>query len=244
MGGRGRGSKETESRRPRRRREIRKTILLVCEGSKTEPNYFDWLQDKLRLKSVTLEIVRGEGGGIKSVVDAAVRLRKLRADQVRLSPGTIDYEEVWCVVDTEVPHDEHIWESHAATARDEGLRLAWSNPCFEYWLLLHFEKTGSRFNACKAVVEKLVGHRSNYRKNSAILDLSLNHVSLAIKHAISIHGTQWRDVPEVTRRNPGTSVHELMEVLIQVSGMTLADFQAKFPAPDQKPPKPRRGHRS
>jgi hypothetical protein len=46
-------------------------------------------------------------------------------------------DEVWCVFDV----DEH---PKLAEARDQananGIQLAVSNPCFELWLLLHFQE--------------------------------------------------------------------------------------------------------
>jgi RloB-like protein len=43
---------------------------------------------------------------------------------------------VWCVFDV----DDHTrFDDAVQMARDNGIELAVSNPCFELWLLLHFQ---------------------------------------------------------------------------------------------------------
>ena len=101
-------------------------ILLVCEGRNTEPSYFDQLQaqfSRVRLVSI------GEGYNRESLVERALTLRQ---------EGT--YKEVWCVFDKD-PGSNVAPDSFAKAlqlAENKGLRAAWSNEAFEYWLLLHF----------------------------------------------------------------------------------------------------------
>ena len=50
--------------------------------------------------------------------------------------GDGDFEEIWCVFD----RDDHPHVNSALQeARDHGIRVAFSNPCFELWLVLHVE---------------------------------------------------------------------------------------------------------
>ena len=57
-------------------------MLLVCEGSKTEPQYFRSLQRELKLLPVEIEIV-GQGAAPITVVQRAVEMRKTRTREVR-----------------------------------------------------------------------------------------------------------------------------------------------------------------
>jgi len=110
-------------------------ILVVCEGVVTEPQYFDAFkrEEENRLVEVVID---NEGGVPKTLVERAV-LRKKMAEQqaIREHDDNLKYDEVWCVFDV----DQHPRLADARQqARDNGIRLAVSNPCFELWLLLHF----------------------------------------------------------------------------------------------------------
>lgn len=121
-----RAAEATQSRTNRPIRPIKPQILLVCEGRNTEPSYFDQLQaqfSRVRLKAI------GEGYNRESLMERALALRQ---------DG--NYDEVWCVFDKDpgpnVPADS--FAKALQLAQHKGLRAAWSNEAFEYWLLLHF----------------------------------------------------------------------------------------------------------
>lgn len=127
-------SKSTERRRAleagqgRNRQPLRAPklqILLVCEGRNTEPSYFNQLQAQFsRLRLVPI----GEGYNRESLVRRALTLHQ---------DG--NYDEVWCVFDKDpgpnVPAGS--FANALQLARNNRLRVAWSNEAFEYWLLLH-----------------------------------------------------------------------------------------------------------
>ncbi len=58
-------------------------------------------------------------------------------------------DEIWLVIDVDRYH-EHLPEV-ARLSVDAGYNLAVSNPCFEYWLLLHFRDPKRKYNSCKDV---------------------------------------------------------------------------------------------
>ncbi len=58
-----RKARQSESlRRKMARRASYDTVLIVCEGEKTEPNYFRELRNDLKLNSANIEIT-GDAGG-------------------------------------------------------------------------------------------------------------------------------------------------------------------------------------
>ena len=121
-----RAAETTQRRTGRTLSPNKPVILLVCEGKNTEPSYFDQLQahfSRVRLVAI------GEGFNRESLVKRALTLRQ---------EGT--YAEVWCVFDRDpgsnVPPDS--FAKALELAKNNGLRAAWSNEAFEYWLLLHF----------------------------------------------------------------------------------------------------------
>ncbi|MGH7862625.1 MAG: RloB family protein, partial [Candidatus Dormibacteraceae bacterium] len=116
--------------RPDRRRDYRRRkvdirdpsprILIVCEGTKTEPNYFRGF------RVLSAEII-GEGYNTVSLVE--------RARELRDADGP--YDQVWCVFD----HDSYSpgdFNAAVGNAESAGIRVAYSNEAFELWYCLHF----------------------------------------------------------------------------------------------------------
>ena len=118
-------------------RQPRKTILIFCEGERTEPEYLDalkrqpWVRD---IAAVDLRVETGHGGSVPTtLVTMAVAARRRAAGE----EGEID--EVWCVFDVEWPRNHPGLEEAAEQARHHGIEVAVSNPCLELWLILHFQ---------------------------------------------------------------------------------------------------------
>ncbi|HJV28672.1 MAG TPA: RloB family protein [Aromatoleum sp.] len=109
----------------------RARILIVCEGEKTEPNYFFDLLDDCRLTAADVRVVGKECDSAPiSVVDHAEK-----------ECGARRFERVFCVFDRDrhESFDEAIRKIRSL--RDNKFRAIVSYPCFEYWLLLHFKYT-------------------------------------------------------------------------------------------------------
>ena len=175
------------ARRPVRRepsREPRASILIVCEGEKTEPSYFRSLCGSLELSNTEVEIVKsGSASAPISVVSRAVELRDAR----RRDSSRVDYDEIWCVMDVEVPEAESLRRA-LNKARGQNLDVALSNPCFEFWILLHFEYCGTLFHGCKAVVKRLKKHIPKYKKGQDIFSRLEPNTNQAIQRAESLCG--------------------------------------------------------
>jgi hypothetical protein len=50
-----------------------------------------------------------------------------------------EIDEIWCVFDVEWPRNHPGLKEAVDRARGNGINLAISNPCFELWLILHFQ---------------------------------------------------------------------------------------------------------
>jgi hypothetical protein len=123
-------------RRKAPRRAPRKRLLVLCEGAVTEPKYFQAFRHEYRSQLVDVEVVP-ESGVPKTLVETAVERKKLADREARrYRDPYLKYDEVWCVFDV----DEH---PNLAEAKQQALanelHLAVSNPCFELWILLHFQ---------------------------------------------------------------------------------------------------------
>jgi len=193
-------------------KEPHKSILIVCEGSKTEPIYFNSLKSKLRLAMVNVEIV-GEGAAPITVVDHAIELRAERKRVAKKSLTKAAYDVVYCVIDVEAPKAESL--SRAANkARDNKLEVILSNPCFEYWYILHFRKTGAPFNTSQDAKSALRQEHPAYcESDTTIFYVVSPKTSDAIKRSKEVLREQHDDAEDLSDCNPSTHVHRIVEYL-------------------------------
>ena len=115
----------TRSRLRRRRpsREEYPLYLIVCEGAVTERQYFDDLRVLLRIP-IHFKFITG--------ASPATLVQKAAAEKKKPN----DFDDIWVLFDI----DNHPNVPNAKQqARDNDLKVAISNPCFELWALLHFQ---------------------------------------------------------------------------------------------------------
>lgn len=140
--------RRNQNRRSGRRpafRDPRPVILVLCEGRKTEPTYLHGFVQTWQ--NACLQVRYGKPNGVPfSLVQRAKQLKDHAAEEERQkNEAFIAFDSVWCVCDV----DDHPRLREAMKlARDAGIEMAVSNPCFELWLLLHFrESPGARDRA-------------------------------------------------------------------------------------------------
>lgn len=175
--------KEKDLRRKESFRKTNEVILIVCEGEKTEYNYLNVLKDYLRIPNAHIEIDNNSDSAPKSIVKYA---------KARGKEKSFDY--IYCVFDK----DKHISFNMAIDEikKTNNMRHIVSNPCFEYWILLHFEYTTKSFgqnggSPCQELINKcLETYLPNYQKkydfNEIIetkLEFATNNSEQAYKNA-------------------------------------------------------------
>lgn len=191
-------------------RDKRLYFLIVCEGTKTEPEYFQALEKELPPGSVELEI-EGKGHSTISLVNYTISLR----DKSR------HFDRVWVVFDKD-DFDEADFNSAIAKAEANNIGAAWTNEAFELWFLLHFQfrNTGMKRGEYQSCLEGEVRTKSgdgNYKyqkrdpKTYSILKQHGNQEQ-AIKWAKKLQAT-FED-KKFASHNPCTRVHELIEELL------------------------------
>jgi hypothetical protein len=181
----------------------------MCEGIVTEPKYFAGWRHETRNTLVTIEIV-GEGVGPKVLVERAVEKKRAAEAEARRSRDAFArYEEVWCVFDV----DQHglIAEARQQAAAN-GLRVCISNPCFEIWLLLHYQDHRQfieRHQAAHAFREYV----PHYVKEVPFQLIRPNYEE-AVNRAAALRA--WQQAQGCPGRNPCTDVDMLTELLRQL----------------------------
>lgn len=194
-------------------REPHKSILIVCEGEKTEPIYFNALKAKLRLIMVDVEIV-GEGAAPITVVNRAIELRKHRRYIAKKSMTKAEYEIIYCVFDVEAPAPHESLANAVIKAKDNKLEVILSNPCFEYWYILHFRKTSAPFSSSQNVKSALRREHSAYSESdTTIFNVVYPKTSDAIRHSKEVLNEQHNDAEDLRDCNPSTHVHKIVEYL-------------------------------
>ena len=179
-------------------------VLLSLEDEHSSRLYFAAIARQERAR-ISIVFARHIGSDPGSVVEAARR---------EYDPDSID--EVWCLFDTEGPqHPTRRSQAQAAVsrARDLGFRCALSNPCFEYWLLLHFANSTTMYQDCTAVLHDLRRHIDDYDKGDRCFDQLEGGILEAIQRARRNFTTRCVDVG-VIDCNPSTQVYQLMERLL------------------------------
>ncbi len=203
---------QKELRRQMAQRDPYDRVLIVCEGSKTEPNYLRDLRDCLKLVSANIEIVGSCGSSPISVYEYA-KLR-YRDENKKANP----YDRVFCVFDKDT-HGATYDQAQAKirSCRPSGVFIAITSiPCFEYFLLLHFKYTTKPFIAkggksvCDCVVQDLRQHIPDYKKgNEGLFEATYDKLETALGRCKKAKS----DAQKAGTDNPTTLMHELIEYL-------------------------------
>ena len=117
----------------------RAKFYIICEGRNTEPGYFNALSS--RFKSSIVEVIIEGGAGVpRTLFEKANRIaKKMGAGRGRKRRGADSFEEddeVWICFDKD--NHPRFLETINNCAQ-VGIGCAYSNPCFELWLILHYE---------------------------------------------------------------------------------------------------------
>lgn len=202
----------TRRERPLKRRQAtrdeRQRLLIVTEGEKTEPTYLDGVRRFYRRPRNLWRIEHG-GGHPQAIVNKTNEL------MTEARHHRDEYDEVWWVFDVEDPTPHPGLEEIVALASRNGYHCAISHPCFELWLVLHFRQQTASIST--AAAERLVRDCGcGYLDKDFSFDQVWPHHRKAIQNASSLHQRQTTNNPRLLDRNPWTSVHELVQQLINL----------------------------
>lgn len=181
--------------------EVAESILIVCEGTKTEPNYFE----AFSLYNLEVKIV-GRGSNTIDLVKYAIKEKE-------------SYDSVWCVFDKDDFPDDN-FNKACVLAENNDIELAYSVESFELWFLLHFDYLNSGIGRIQYIqkLNKLFQQHFNkeYEKNSdEVYDLlSSDRQQTAIRNAKRL-AAEYVESMLPASRYPVTYVYRLVEKLNQ-----------------------------
>lgn len=187
-------------------------ILIVCEGEKTEPNYFRSFE-KINRGGMVYEI-RCEGGKINTiqVVNKAIELRD------KAIRNNTPYDSVWAVFDKDSFPDKD-FNAVSLKGESNNINCAWSNEAFELWYVLHFANRTtpmSRKDYKQAISDFISKHKKGYtyQKNDPDMRSYLTQYgdeAQAIKFAEKQAGTF--NHSRYAEHEPSTWVYRLVRLL-------------------------------
>lgn len=181
------------------KREAYKTILIVCEGEKTEKLYFENLISTKNLSSVNVQVYSGCGSDPKSVVETAIEEKDKQSQYLE-------------------------FDDAKKLAKGHNINLIVSYPSFEYWYLCHFKysrapimKTGDKSagDNCVALLNKEWNAKFSMNYNKAqrgVYRVLLPYIETAIANS----RRAFKEAQIDGELNPSTEVHDLVDNLRKI----------------------------
>jgi RloB-like protein len=196
--------------RPLRRkvatRVIRKTLLVFCEGERTEPEYLNALKLEPEIRetaAVEIRVAQADSGAVPlTLVKRAIEARS------RAVSESDEVDEFWCVFDVEWPVNHANLPEALALAEANEISLAVSNPCFEVWLILHLKEHGAWLDNEQAA--KLRRQLDSSTNKGLAPAKYMPNVREATARATRLEERHRRDGTSFPRDNPSSSMHRLI----------------------------------
>jgi hypothetical protein len=197
-------------RRQTKTRETRKRFLIICEGEKTEVNYFKAFDVPKKIEVR----VKGEGKNSLSLVEKAIKMiDNLKKDD--------SFDQIWCVFDKDNCSKEQFNQAERL-AKENNIKIAYSNEAFEIWFILHFQYLDiatSRSKYPKILTTQmkkygLLNEQEKYEKNREDMYEKLKpYQRTAITNAAKLIQDRDEAKKHPFDANPSTTVQELVQEL-------------------------------
>lgn len=187
---------------------IRRVIVIVCEGEKTERIYFK--QFRIRGSEVEVRVPSvGETDPV-GLVESAIKQK----DLIAYDPSRGD--EIWCVYDCDEHTDQELKKALKLASKNS-VNIAFSNPAFELWYLLHYGYYSDEMSRGLAY-ERLRRHIPNYDKNVRINEILDPRVGQALGNAQRLKEYHLGQGHQLNLReaNPLTDVDRLVQLLRRI----------------------------
>lgn len=208
-------------KRGAKRRNVKPIVLIVTEGSQTEPKYFEHF--KTRQNNIDIRVVGSRSSAGETDYVSLVRKAREYQERNQLSAATGD--SVWVIADADVNYNnpKPIAEKNSKLNQarkmedNRDINLLLSSPCFEVWLLLHYQYTTKfikDYADMKSVLQKYI---PTYTKTADVYELVNDRTKTAIENAKRVERHHLQDgctLPFGVDVNPFTDVYKLLERLL------------------------------
>lgn len=151
--------------------------LMQVEGNnKTEKNYL-----KAVGKDKKVRMVFTKGNYTDPINMAKNLLNEMDKEDLKKTNG----DKAYCIFDTDIElnKQKQIDTAYQLLSKKTIAEIILSNPCFEYWFILHFTKANHSFNSNDEVIEMLRKYIPGYEKNMDCYMFLQDKMEVAIKNA-------------------------------------------------------------
>ena len=197
--------------RTRRNLKQKNVILIGLEGTNQTENLYFSNYNK-REKPYIIKIAQGNFTDPVNMVEAVSR--SIKKYSLNLEEG----DKAYCIFDADNNPNKDIQIKKAeAIAKQKGIEIIVSNPCFENWFLCHFRYL-SKIQDNKEAIKELSKYIKGYKKNKDIFKEIEHLTKAAIKNAKKqelYHKKQNRDLNSA-EANPSSGIYKIVEELIKI----------------------------
>jgi len=189
------------------------TILIGTEGKETEPQYFNIVINRKRIRERANVKVIGRLGQHKQLIDRVVTLRALKAKALNIEEQDV---ECWAVCDRDTMNCTLNELEEYAAAND--VYVAFSDPCFEIFLLQHLTRSATNLNAKQLGLKitselKIINSKITYNKSNLLwFDELVDSDPKALDRAV-----QNSNYIEDVGNTPYVTVHKLLQRLLDMA---------------------------
>ncbi|HLD15806.1 MAG TPA: RloB family protein [Candidatus Nanoarchaeia archaeon] len=183
-----------------------KNLWIFCEG-RTEKNYFNKLKyiDRIRrLVIKAIDVTHNSADGIvKEAINFKEKHNNFQEDDI-----------IICVFDRDQNNREQLIKAKSlADQRD--IKLVFSNPCFEYWILCHYGHFPNQQEK-QEIERKILRYLGNYITNDPDLYIKTRgKIQEAVKNSKKMFNQHIRNRTQIISResNPLTLMFELIDLI-------------------------------
>lgn len=210
--------KSSSLRRKRPIRSVKRKFILFSEGANTEKVYFNAIRNYFPDALIEVDFIGP--AGVPKTIAKKVKERMAQLKKERKANSFAQNDTVWAVFD----RDEHDDVAQSIEqCKSAGADIAYSNPCFEIWLILHhqhFDKADDRHQVQKHFATIDPSYDPNGAKTpncEALMDNIENAEKRAIKQG------ECRENEGSPMGRPSTTVYKLTQAIREAAEMVAAD---------------------
>ncbi|OHD23256.1 MAG: hypothetical protein A2Y38_24280 [Spirochaetes bacterium GWB1_59_5] len=215
---------QSHTQRQENRLDQRLLFIIACEGEKTERFYFEsWfvcLRDSRQVSARSCIIAPHTHTNPTGVL---ADLQSYQDDGITFK----DFDQRWIVIDRDAERTNgggHTLEDFNTALQQSAsskppVKVAWSNPCFELWYLLHFryQNSGTDRDLIITQLSTELGFRYDKRASS-MFDLTRAKLGDAMRNAKRLYSSFQSQGISPDQSNPCTTVYQLVEELQNLGG--------------------------
>lgn len=212
--------------------EQRHLVILACEDEKSArfyfEHYFEFLKASKKLSGLSCVVATHQHTDPMGVLQDLLNYSDIYGNTYK------DYEYRWIVIDRDEERcggGGHTLQNfnealQKAFTNRPVIKVAWSNPSFEIWYLLYFHYHNTAIDRDQVIVKLKQAMSTPYKKNDPDMFSKLSKLEkpqgreFAIRNARRLHDEAKQAGLQPADINPGTSVYELVEILLELKSPT------------------------